>query len=173
MLLFYHPAVWWVSRRIRIEREVCCDNQALAACGEPVNYARALTLMEEWRAAPSMMMAANRGPLTERVLRLLGFRGTSARSRVVGVGVSITWCRRSTVRREYSCGRCPAGRGCPTPSIMSSLAAVPEIESPQPVVAPASEPTPAEPRSAACAKAAGTETSAASARGTRGTEQAR
>ncbi len=90
MTLFYHPAVWWVSRRIRIEREVCCDDQALAACAEPVSYARALTLMEEWRAAPALMMAANRGPLTERVVRLLGAEGTSARSRVAGVGISFT-----------------------------------------------------------------------------------
>ena len=89
MLLFYHPAVWWVSRRIRIEREVCCDHEALAACGEPVSYARALTMMEEWRAAPSMSMAANRGPLTERVLRLLGVQGTSSRSRVAGVGACV------------------------------------------------------------------------------------
>jgi beta-lactamase regulating signal transducer with metallopeptidase domain len=89
MLLFYHPAVWWVNRRIRIEREVCCDHAALAACGEPVSYARALTMMEEWRAAPSMLMASNRGPLTERVFRLLGLNGTSARSRVAGVSVSI------------------------------------------------------------------------------------
>ena len=89
VLLFYHPAVWWVSRRIRIEREVCCDHEALAACRDPVSYARALTLMEEWRAAPSLLMAVNRGPLAERVLRLLGLHGTSARSRVAGVGVSI------------------------------------------------------------------------------------
>ena len=89
MFLFYHPAVWWVSRRIRIEREVCCDHEALAACGEPVSYARALTMMEEWRAAPAMLMAANRSPLAERVLRLLGTHGTSARSRVAGVGASV------------------------------------------------------------------------------------
>jgi hypothetical protein len=86
MFLFYHPAVWWVSRRIRIEREVCCDHEALTACGEPVSYARALTMMEEWRAAPSMLMAANRSPLAERVIRLLGMQGASARSRAAGVG---------------------------------------------------------------------------------------
>jgi beta-lactamase regulating signal transducer with metallopeptidase domain len=89
MFLFYHPAVWWVSRRIRIEREVCCDHEALAACGEPVSYARALTMMEEWRASPSMMMAANRSPLAERVLRLLGMQGTSARSRAAGLSACV------------------------------------------------------------------------------------
>src|SRR4026207_1178121 len=32
-LLFYHPAVWWVSSRIRYEREICCDDLAVDACG--------------------------------------------------------------------------------------------------------------------------------------------
>ena len=27
-LLFYHPAVWWISGRIRDEREVCCDDKS-------------------------------------------------------------------------------------------------------------------------------------------------
>jgi beta-lactamase regulating signal transducer with metallopeptidase domain len=71
-VLFYHPAVWWVSRRIRLERENCCDDAALSVCGDAVEYARALTRMEEWRSAPSLAMAANRGPLATRVARLLG-----------------------------------------------------------------------------------------------------
>ncbi len=76
-LLFYHPAVWWVSQRVRAEREHCCDDEAIAICGDAVNYARALTLMEEWRTAPALMMAANRSPLGERVVRLLGWNGLS------------------------------------------------------------------------------------------------
>jgi bla regulator protein BlaR1 len=35
-LLFYHPAVWWVSRQVRIEREHACDDLAVAVCGDPV-----------------------------------------------------------------------------------------------------------------------------------------
>lgn len=31
-LLFYHPAVWWVSRQVRRERECCCDDMAVAVC---------------------------------------------------------------------------------------------------------------------------------------------
>ena len=87
-LLFYHPAVWWVSQRIRAEREHCCDDEAIAICGDAVNYARALTLMEEWRTAPALMMAANRSPLGERVLRLLGLNGATGRTRMAGLGVS-------------------------------------------------------------------------------------
>jgi len=87
-LLFYHPAVWWVSQRIRAERENCCDDEAISVCGDPVNYARALTLMEEWRTAPALMMAANRSPLAERVVRLLGWDGAAGRIRVAGLAGS-------------------------------------------------------------------------------------
>ena len=88
-LLFYHPAVWWVSQRIRTEREHCCDDEAVAVCGDAVNYARALTLMEEWRTAPSLVMAANRSPLSERVVRLLGLDGAAGRFRVAGLAVGV------------------------------------------------------------------------------------
>jgi beta-lactamase regulating signal transducer with metallopeptidase domain len=87
-LLFYHPAVWWVSQRVRAEREHCCDDEAIAICGDAVNYARALTLMEEWRTTPALMMAANRSPLGERVLRVLGLNGATGRIRMAGLGVS-------------------------------------------------------------------------------------
>ena len=40
-LLFYHPAVWWLSSRIRLEREMCCDEIA-AKCFDRVLYARSL-----------------------------------------------------------------------------------------------------------------------------------
>src|SRR5467141_2621426 len=87
-LLFYHPAVWWVSQRIRAERENCCDDEAISVCGDAVNYARALTLMEEWRTAPALMIAANRSPLAERVVRLLGWDGAAGRIRVAGLAGS-------------------------------------------------------------------------------------
>src|SRR6266567_64611 len=87
-LLFYHPAVWWVSQRIRAEGENCCDDEAISLCGDAVNYARALTLMEEWRTAPALMMAANRSPLAERVIRLLGWDGAAGRIRVAGLAGS-------------------------------------------------------------------------------------
>lgn len=73
-LLFYHPAVWWLNKRVRAEREHCCDAIAVSVSGNAVEYARALTLMEEWRSAPVLAMAANRGPLTERIVRVLGLK---------------------------------------------------------------------------------------------------
>jgi len=71
-LLFYHPAVWWLGKRVRVEREHCCDDVAVALCGSPVAYAHALTRMAESKTAPQLAMAANRSPLVERIARLLG-----------------------------------------------------------------------------------------------------
>ncbi len=84
-LLFYHPAVWWMNKRIRAEREHCCDDMAVALCGNAVEYARALTLMEEWRTAPALAMAANRGPLSERIVHLLGLKSVRNTTRRVGL----------------------------------------------------------------------------------------
>jgi TonB family protein len=72
-LLFYHPAVWWTSARIRHERELCCDDLAVSLCGDPVCYARALTKLEKLRTlAPSMAMGSTDGPLLYRIQRLTG-----------------------------------------------------------------------------------------------------
>lgn len=70
-LMFYHPAVWWISAQVRIERENCCDDLAVAVCGNRIQYARALTRLEELRAAaPTIAVAANGGSLLERIRRI-------------------------------------------------------------------------------------------------------
>ncbi|TAK14966.1 MAG: M56 family metallopeptidase, partial [Acidobacteria bacterium] len=70
-LLFYHPAVWLVSRRIRQDRELCCDDLALVVCGDRVAYASALADLESLRAMPSPALAANGGSLVARIRRIL------------------------------------------------------------------------------------------------------
>jgi beta-lactamase regulating signal transducer with metallopeptidase domain len=72
-LLFYHPAVWWVSKQIRIERENCCDDLAVSLCGNPVAYAAALAELEGLRDVERRLaLAATGGSLLDRVRRLLG-----------------------------------------------------------------------------------------------------
>ena len=71
-LLFYHPAVWWLSHRIRIERENCCDDLAVSLCGDPYAYAKALADLEELRAdSGHLALAATGGSLIHRVRRLI------------------------------------------------------------------------------------------------------
>ena len=71
-LLFYHPAVWWLSKRVRAEREHCCDEIAVEICGDAVAYAKALAELESWRtASPAMAVAATGGSLVDRVRRIL------------------------------------------------------------------------------------------------------
>jgi beta-lactamase regulating signal transducer with metallopeptidase domain len=74
-LLFYHPAVWWISNRIRVEREHCCDDVAVSVTGNALVYARALTRLEELRVADAQaFIAANGGSLIGRIRRLAGAR---------------------------------------------------------------------------------------------------
>ena len=74
-VLFYHPAVWWVSNQVRREREYCCDEMAVGVCGDRLAYARALSQLEERRALlPDLALGANGGVLTMRIKRRLGYR---------------------------------------------------------------------------------------------------
>ena len=79
-LLFFHPAVWWLSRRARIEREYCCDDAAAAACGSKLEYAQALTAVEQSRASARLALAARgTGSLLSRRIRRILERPASAR----------------------------------------------------------------------------------------------
>jgi beta-lactamase regulating signal transducer with metallopeptidase domain/HEAT repeat protein len=72
-LFFFHPAMWWLSRRMRDEREQACDELAVAVCGDPYFYSRVLLTVEEWRSARiSFAPAATGGSLTRRVQKLIG-----------------------------------------------------------------------------------------------------
>ena len=127
-LLFYHPAVWWVSSAVRTEREHCCDDLAVVACGDAVLYARALTAIETLRHEEmGVAMAVTGSPLLARVRRLLGAKPpTTAASSgwivalltavmVSGAGVT-SWMR--SVPIEFAEGGAtgasgPRGARCP------------------------------------------------------------
>ncbi|MBS1766536.1 MAG: M48 family metalloprotease [Acidobacteria bacterium] len=76
-LLFFHPAVWWLSSRLRAERELCCDDTAVAFCGDRAAYARALATLEGLRLHSSaeldnpLKVGADGGSLMNRIRRLL------------------------------------------------------------------------------------------------------
>ncbi len=76
-LLFYHPVVWWLSHRIRIERELVADDLAAAALGEPRRLAVALAELDRFDASPSPALlplfahAARGGHLMSRIQQLV------------------------------------------------------------------------------------------------------
>ena len=75
--LFYHPAVWWLSRRLSREREMCCDEMAVAATRDRLAFTDALQWAAQRPAADRGLVlgAAWKGNQTmviERIRRLLG-----------------------------------------------------------------------------------------------------
>jgi GWxTD domain-containing protein len=84
-LLFFHPAVWWIGDRMRQEREHCCDEIAVEACGSATVYAQALLSLEEQRVYVSVLaMGADghqpRRVLLRRIQRVLGEPASAQRS---------------------------------------------------------------------------------------------
>ncbi len=84
-LLFYHPAVWWVSGHIRVEREMCCDDIAVSVSGDVFTYASALAELESFRpahlpTAAHVAIGADGGSLANRIGRLLGQSRPAANS---------------------------------------------------------------------------------------------
>lgn len=76
-LFFFHPAVWWISRRLRDQRELCCDDIAVETCHDPAVYAAALLRLEEQRKTHLHLAMAldgnqSRVSLRARILRILG-----------------------------------------------------------------------------------------------------
>jgi beta-lactamase regulating signal transducer with metallopeptidase domain/predicted nucleic acid-binding Zn-ribbon protein len=72
IVLFYHPAVWWLSHRIRIERELIADDLAASALGEPRRLALALSELDLFQlSTPQLAPGANGGKLMSRIKRLV------------------------------------------------------------------------------------------------------
>jgi GWxTD domain-containing protein len=89
-LLFYHPAVWWVSGQVRAERENCCDDVVVNLKGDARGYAAALATLEQNRwPADDLALAATGGSLMKRIRRLLqepeGHRASASPVFVVGL----------------------------------------------------------------------------------------
>jgi outer membrane protein assembly factor BamB/beta-lactamase regulating signal transducer with metallopeptidase domain len=83
VLWFFHPAVWYLSRQISLEREYCCDDLALAAGVERCSYAKSLCRVAELAIASrndeprSLALAADGqrpSQLRRRIVRLLSPR---------------------------------------------------------------------------------------------------
>jgi hypothetical protein len=146
-LLFYHPAVWWVSRRIRVERENCCDDLAVSLCGDPVAYAAALAELEGLRSTNrELALAATGGSLLQRVKRLLGAPSHAGRAPgwlAAGLAVLVvTALSASATNTDALVGGLPVGAD-------QSVASTPAPPVPVPVTPAAAPAAPARPAPAA------------------------
>ena len=108
-LLFFHPAMWWVSHRIREEREHCCDDLVVACGAKPLDYAKSLLRVAELSragrgspdpalgsvAAVSLLATGNKpSSLRQRISRLLGESATpslrvSPRALLLAIGIPL------------------------------------------------------------------------------------
>ena len=80
----WHPAVWWLERRLELEREVACDEMSVALTGSRKGYATCLATLAAFQTTPVVSLpalAVSSSGLRRRVLRILGMhRSVSARS---------------------------------------------------------------------------------------------
>jgi D-alanyl-D-alanine endopeptidase (penicillin-binding protein 7) len=73
-LLFFHPVIWWLSTRMRVEREQVADELAAQALDDPRLLAQALhelSLQALTNPQPELILSARRGPLLQRIERLM------------------------------------------------------------------------------------------------------
>lgn len=80
ILLFFHPAVWWVSKMVREERENACDQVVVDLKENRMVYAHALLNLEVMRSKrPQLALGANGGKLFLRIQRITGGESTPKR----------------------------------------------------------------------------------------------
>ncbi len=104
-LLFYHPAVWYISSRIRLERENCCDDITIAHCDDATLYADALASTAAAAKAsasfathgkrrprkPATAISADGGKLLPRIRRILGQSDQQpARSTLLSTAIALS-----------------------------------------------------------------------------------
>lgn len=94
-LLFYHPAVWWISNCIRLEREMCCDELAVAATGQRGRYAIALEQVGRLKISGNQQLLAPsfsgemKMNLLRRIQNVLGVSSGPTREPAWALGIAM------------------------------------------------------------------------------------
>ena len=95
-VFFYHPAAWWVSHVMRVEREACCDDIAVHMTGDRAGYAKMLLWLEESRnpaALASLGMSARGGlrggSLLDRIRRIVSASPETRATGPLAIAVSV------------------------------------------------------------------------------------
>ncbi|HEY1772305.1 MAG TPA: M56 family metallopeptidase [Gammaproteobacteria bacterium] len=135
-LLFYHPVVRWISRDARREREHCCDDTAVHACGDALHYAHALTDLEALRSGEmTPALGLNGGDLAMRVERLIAPHPAAATPRLATTALISALCFSSLLALTST-------RHLPMP-LAQNLSLFTHLSKPAPATTPESlQPTP-------------------------------
>jgi bla regulator protein BlaR1 len=89
-LFWFHPAVWWIGRRMLEERERACDEVVLGSGHDPVDYAAGiLEVCRHCRTRVPLFSAAGSGDLTRRVRYILGSGQPSSLSPIKALALSL------------------------------------------------------------------------------------
>jgi bla regulator protein BlaR1 len=82
ILFFFHPATWFISGKVRDERENCCDDFAVEICGDSLVLAKALTQVASYQQQPRLAMAfgAKRQTFMDRIKRIIGINDSKPMS---------------------------------------------------------------------------------------------
>lgn len=92
-IFFFHPLMWWMSSRIREERELAVDEAVVKMSGKPVSYANALLELEELKMKHSQLaMAARSGQLKSRIERIIGKQSQGGRSNLLALFSTMMIC---------------------------------------------------------------------------------
>ncbi|MDB5347877.1 MAG: PpiC-type peptidyl-prolyl cis-trans isomerase [Schlesneria sp.] len=115
-LFFYHPAVWWLSHRIRTERELCSDELAIEVLQCPIRYAETLEYVGRLSQSthPASLAVSIGGPksiLLDRVINVLQRQERSSLDWLAGaiplVAVGCIWCVMSVLQNERALAKDP------------------------------------------------------------------
>lgn len=129
-LFFFHPSVHWLSRHVRAERELCCDQTVVDLHMDPLDYATALVALEQQRGfarlglETPLGLAVARGELSARVEHVLSRRGLPHMPPQRGLGAAILAL---ALIAAATSGACLGGT---EPGNQSSLATTPDVTAP-------------------------------------------
>lgn len=111
ILLFYHPAIWWLSRRLRIERELCCDELVVNLTQNRLRYAETLERVGRLslpgtKSTLTVSIAGTRSVLLDRIRQVLNLepRGPGFNAWLAGIIplliAGLIWSTASTTRND-------------------------------------------------------------------------
>ncbi len=82
-VLFFHPAVWWISRRVSMERENACDDLVLQVQQHPLQYADALMRVAELSTSASDTSPSRRKVPVDAALAATGENSSQFKRRIL------------------------------------------------------------------------------------------